>query len=254
MGNNSVKKGYYAYPTCCDDKSEVPKTYDGFKKLLKYIQACQENKFEHFEYLRNFSEFNFANITIGLLGCNLSYRSLMSILDKYDTLPWVVDILYNGININKGVLPPAMVSRRLDLAWNFRIITKKYWPQIVIYDLPWDLDWVERNICVFPWAGGVCESVGGIHAKLDVFYGILIRHTEHRWHFRDTYTDNFVLKSITCKTSPLYGYKWRKTLLGRACRRAVEKTVYSKNLEPWILDPKLYKPTKNTILLWKEEE
>lgn len=67
MGNNYAKEGYKNYPTCCKNREEIPTHYSDFVRMLKYIQACKLKEFKHFEYLRNYEDFDFGNITSMLM-------------------------------------------------------------------------------------------------------------------------------------------------------------------------------------------
>lgn len=174
-----AKKCYRKYPNCCNDKTEMPKNPKELNRLLWYIELCRVKDYDCFEFLREYSEFNFDNVTrwVDML---TPLDKFIKIVNTYPHFPWDVRKIYEYTD----VVHPAIVVRGKeyedDFDWSYSSITAEYWPLILKYSIRWNLPTLQVILKV------------GDNCTKKFLVKILDKYTGYGWKFSDDITDDFV--------------------------------------------------------------
>lgn len=239
MGTTSVKDLALRFPTACHDIKEIPKTYDQFLDLLTYLKSCRECHFEHYQYCRNLDDFHMDNITQALLQLELKKRRLDYILSSYAWLAWNGTMIFNGLNTK--VLPPSFVCKHPTLNWDWKTITATYWSHRYCPGVLYDINLIQECCDI----SHSCECYLDYRPNNLQFFDEIVKQYKHLpLRFKKSNTERHFLSCVGTLGSSLYGYAWHPDVLQRAADYMIQNTMYRHQLQPWILDWKLYQPIK----------
>lgn len=233
MGSDMSKK----YPTNCNDMKELPTNKYDFIKLLKYIRKSKKMS----KGYESKVDFNYDNITTGILNLNLRIHYLNELLYKYNhCVDWNAQIIFDSLR-NKFT-HPCIVVKSPDLNWNYTGITDNYMHLINIYDIKWDINFIEQTITYFGEETLFNEkNIEHPWINKHSIYRFILKNKHHYWNFKDRQIQGMIYYDIITKDGELFGYDWNKDLLKHACSCKKDNAVYVHNLDPWILDYTQYK-------------